>query len=207
MKKFGFLKKQCPRVPKVYRSTQTSARAKREERREKTIGRRRKRDERIEKREERKTKRRLGVHSPSCPRVRTGGFSVLRGKETGRGQIVTRLLTTLPNGQGVGGLDKIPSSKVFGASCITCIRSRTKSRPNDEQRTLLVLLIADPFPVSKRFLMPLGATRCSWLPLARGADVLPAASHALRAQGTFGGWYPSCLFYVLLRTRFLLLPP
>ena len=143
MKKFGFLKKQCPRVPKVYRSTQTSARAKREERREKTIGRRRKRDERIEKREERKTKRRLGVHSPSCPRVRTGGFSVLRGKETGRGQIVTRRLATLPNGQGVGGLDKIPSSKVFGASCITCIRSRTKSRPNDEQRTLLVLLIAD----------------------------------------------------------------
>ena len=143
MKKFGFLKKQCPRVSKVYRSTQTSARAKREERREKTIGRRRKRDERIEKREERKTNRRLGVHSPSCPRVRTGGFSVLRGKETGRGQIVTRRLTTLPNGQGVGGLDKIPSSKVFGASCITCIRSRTKSRPNDEQRTLLVLLIAD----------------------------------------------------------------
>ena len=61
------------------------------------------------------------------------------------------------------------------------------------------------FPVSKGFLMPLGAPRCSWLPLARGADVLPAASHALRAQGTFGGWYPSCLFYVLLRTRFPLL--
>ena len=80
-------------------------------------------------------------------KVRTGRFSVLRGKETGSEQIVTRRLTTLPNGQGVGGLDKRPSSKVFGASCITCIRSRTKSRPNDEQRTLLVLLIADLWPL------------------------------------------------------------
>ena len=30
----------------------------------------------------------------------------------------------------------------------------------------------------------------------------PAPSHARRAQDTFGGWFPSCLFYVLLRTRF-----
>ena len=61
------------------------------------------------------------------------------------------------------------------------------------------------FPVSKRFLMPLGAPRCSWLPLAGGADVPSPASHAPRAQGTSGGWYPSCLFYILLRTRFPLL--
>ena len=61
------------------------------------------------------------------------------------------------------------------------------------------------FPVSKRFLMPLGAPRCSWLPLAGGADVPSPASHAPRAQSTFGGWHPSCLFNVLLRIRFPLL--
>ena len=61
------------------------------------------------------------------------------------------------------------------------------------------------FPVSKRFLMPLGAPRCSWLPLAGGADVPSPASHAPRAQGMFGGWHPSCLFNVLLRIRFPLL--
>ena len=61
------------------------------------------------------------------------------GEGNREGADVTTRLTTLPNGQGVGGLDKIPSSKVFGPSCITCIQSR----PNDKQRTLLVLLIAD----------------------------------------------------------------
>ena len=79
---------QCPRVPKVYRSTQTSARAKREERREKTIGRRRKRDERIEKRQERNKK-----HNKLWPSLRWAVDAILGL------QAVDAILDSVPRNQ------------------------------------------------------------------------------------------------------------
>ena len=44
-----------------------------------------------------------------------------------------------------------------------------------------------------------GAPGCLWLGELPSP---PAPQHAPRAQGTFGGWCPSCFFYVLLRIRF-----
>ena len=43
-----------------------------------------------------------------------------------------------------------------------------------------------------------GASACPWL---GDLSSPPAFSHAPRAQGTFGGWCPNCLFYDLLRSR------
>ena len=52
------------------------------------------------------------------------------------------------------------------------------------------------------FFLP-GTLACPWL---KDLSYPSAFSHAPRAQGTFGGCCPNCLFYDLLRIRFPLLP-
>ena len=57
-------------------------------------------------------------------------------------------------------------------------------------------LIHDHMPMVNPTTFPLEGS----LARAGGWRPSPAPSHAPRAQGTFGGWCPSCLFYDLLRS-------